>query len=186
MSPPFSRSKNTPKKKPARSRQQAVQRYTAPPPSLKTWKLLWFCYRFVTTKQWLSVFCCIVLIAVLGVTATHTGVPCEVRTGCLKLTYPPASRWFPARLILDSEYGGSTFLRYFGLHSTVSQKMSTFVTIAVRTKKKPKQTPWSESASELYRPSDRRLPAKLVPTFAYRGVPRSQRGVSPTAVISVF
>jgi hypothetical protein len=30
-------------------------------------------------------------------------------------------------------------------------------------------TPWSESASELYRPSDRRLSAKLVPTFADRG-----------------
>jgi hypothetical protein len=28
-----------------------------------------------------------------------------------------------------------------------------------------KITPWSESASELYRPSDRRLSAKLVPTF---------------------
>jgi hypothetical protein len=32
-----------------------------------------------------------------------------------------------------------------------------------------KQTPWSESASELYRPSDRHLSAKLVPTFADRG-----------------
>jgi hypothetical protein len=31
-----------------------------------------------------------------------------------------------------------------------------------------KQTPWSESASELYRPIDRRLSAKLVPTFADR------------------
>jgi hypothetical protein len=31
-----------------------------------------------------------------------------------------------------------------------------------------KQTPW-ESASELYRPSDRRLSTKLVPTFADRG-----------------
>jgi hypothetical protein len=29
--------------------------------------------------------------------------------------------------------------------------------------------PWSESASELYQPSDRRLSAKLVPTFADRG-----------------
>jgi hypothetical protein len=28
------------------------------------------------------------------------------------------------------------------------------------------KTPWPESASELYRPSDRRLLAKLVPTFA--------------------
>jgi CBS-domain-containing membrane protein len=29
-------------------------------------------------------------------------------------------------------------------------------------------TPWPESASELYRPSDSRLLAKLVPTFADR------------------
>jgi hypothetical protein len=33
-------------------------------------------------------------------------------------------------------------------------------------------TPWPESASELYRPIDRRLSAKLVPTFA-----DSERGV---------
>jgi hypothetical protein len=32
-----------------------------------------------------------------------------------------------------------------------------------------RQTPWPESASELYRPRDRRLLAKLVPTFADRG-----------------
>jgi hypothetical protein len=32
-----------------------------------------------------------------------------------------------------------------------------------------KQTPWPYSASELYRPIDRRLSAKLVPTFAGRG-----------------
>jgi hypothetical protein len=32
-----------------------------------------------------------------------------------------------------------------------------------------KKTPWSESASELYRPSDRCLSAKLLPTFADRG-----------------
>jgi hypothetical protein len=31
------------------------------------------------------------------------------------------------------------------------------------------QTPWPESAIELYRPSDRRLSAKLVPTFSDRG-----------------
>jgi hypothetical protein len=31
---------------------------------------------------------------------------------------------------------------------------------------KTNQTPWPESASELYRPSDRRLSTKLVPTFA--------------------
>jgi hypothetical protein len=40
-------------------------------------------------------------------------------------------------------------------------------------------TPWPESASELYRPSGRSLSAKLVPTFADRGVSRSQRKGSP-------
>jgi hypothetical protein len=34
-------------------------------------------------------------------------------------------------------------------------------------KVKQKQTPWLEFASELYWPSDRRLSAKLMPTFAY-------------------
>jgi hypothetical protein len=34
---------------------------------------------------------------------------------------------------------------------------------------KQKQTQWSESASELYRRSDRRLSAKWLPTFADRG-----------------
>jgi hypothetical protein len=38
-----------------------------------------------------------------------------------------------------------------------------------------KKTPWSESASELYRPRDRRLSAQLVPTIADRGVSRNQR-----------
>jgi hypothetical protein len=31
------------------------------------------------------------------------------------------------------------------------------------------QTPWPESACELYKPSDRRLSAKLVPTFVDKG-----------------
>jgi hypothetical protein len=41
------------------------------------------------------------------------------------------------------------------------------------------QTPWPEFSSELYRPSDCRLSAKLVPTFVDRGVSRSQRDGSP-------
>jgi hypothetical protein len=49
-----------------------------------------------------------------------------------------------------------------------------------------KQTPCPESASELYQPSDRRLSAKLVPTFAVRGLSRSQRGGYPTALILVL
>jgi hypothetical protein len=46
--------------------------------------------------------------------------------------------------------------------------------------------PWPESANELYRPSDHRLSAKLLPTFGDRRVPSSQLGVSPTTVISAF
>jgi hypothetical protein len=42
-------------------------------------------------------------------------------------------------------------------------------------KKLKKLTPWPESAIELYRPSDRRLSAKLVPTFV---VSRGQRDES--------
>jgi hypothetical protein len=41
----------------------------------------------------------------------------------------------------------------------------------------PEQTPWPESASELYRPSDCCMLAKLVPTSADRGVSRIQRGL---------
>jgi hypothetical protein len=51
--------------------------------------------------------------------------------------------------------------------------------------KKKEQTPWSESASELYRPSDRRLSAKLVPTSADREcLVVSTAG--PQAAFSVF
>jgi hypothetical protein len=49
-----------------------------------------------------------------------------------------------------------------------------------------KQTPWPESARELYRPSDRRLSANLVPTFEVRGVSRGQRDVPTRAIFSVF
>jgi hypothetical protein len=35
--------------------------------------------------------------------------------------------------------------------------------------KKKLKTPWPESASELYRPSDRRLSVKLMPTLEDRG-----------------
>jgi hypothetical protein len=52
--------------------------------------------------------------------------------------------------------------------------------------KQTKQTPWPVSARELYRPSNRRLSAKLVLTFADRRVSRSQRGGSLTTAIPIF
>jgi hypothetical protein len=47
-------------------------------------------------------------------------------------------------------------------------------------------TPWLWSASELYRPSYRRLSPKLVATFGDRRVSHGQWGGSPTVVISIF
>jgi hypothetical protein len=49
-----------------------------------------------------------------------------------------------------------------------------------------KQNPYPESASELHRLRDCCLSEKLVPTFSARHVSLSQRGGSPTAVISGF
>jgi hypothetical protein len=42
-------------------------------------------------------------------------------------------------------------------------------TVTAFTEAQEKKTPWSESASELYRPSVRRLSAKRLPTSADRG-----------------
>jgi hypothetical protein len=53
--------------------------------------------------------------------------------------------------------------------------LRTFADATVCALKQTKQTLWPESSSELYRPSDRRLSAKLELTFADRGVSRSQR-----------
>jgi hypothetical protein len=54
------------------------------------------------------------------------------------------------------------------LLSCVFETGLSFVSLRVSRGKKTK-TPWSVSASELYRPSDRRLSAKRLPTFAHRG-----------------
>jgi hypothetical protein len=74
------------------------------------------------------------------------------------------SRWFPVSLILKSwrwrRYITHTCQLTFNVLSGV---------IAQMTKQKLKQTPWPESTSKVYRPSDHRLSAKLVPTFADRG-----------------
>jgi hypothetical protein len=59
------------------------------------------------------------------------------------------------------------------------------ITVIEQREQKNKQTPWSESASELYRPSDRRLSAKLVATFADTGCHVVSVRIL-TAVFSVF
>jgi hypothetical protein len=47
-------------------------------------------------------------------------------------------------------------------------------------------TPWLQSSSELYRPSDQRLSSKLVLIFVDRGAWRGQHDESPTAINWVF
>jgi CBS-domain-containing membrane protein len=53
---------------------------------------------------------------------------------------------------VSRNFDGDRNLHYF-VHTSITKK----------------KTPWSESTSELYRPSDRRFSAKLLPTFADRG-----------------
>jgi hypothetical protein len=61
------------------------------------------------------------------------------------------------------------------LHSVITQNITLSVTIVYWRPYQPyicttnKQSPWYESASELYQPSDRRLSEKWLPTFADRG-----------------
>jgi hypothetical protein len=61
----------------------------------------------------------------------------------------------------------------------VGKDLDKFATRTVYLKHITKLSPWPESAS------DRHLSTNLVKTFAARGVSRSQRGGSPTAVISI-
>jgi hypothetical protein len=64
-------------------------------------------------------------------------------------------------------------LLWFGkIQIWVSTKTSTILTDVLHSfpqSLQVKKTPWSGSASELYRPSDRHLSAKWLPTFADRG-----------------
>jgi hypothetical protein len=53
------------------------------------------------------------------------------------------------------------------VHNKFKFKTSISNSIEIRVTKK--QTPWPESASELYRPSDSRLSAELLPTFSVKG-----------------
>jgi hypothetical protein len=103
------------------------------------------------------------------------------------------SFWFPAWLIFRSWRWRRYFLLNYlltfeGLQGDIFQKIEPFITAGVRTTNPTifqlivyefsygrfmiwnltKKTPWPEPASELYRQSDRRLSAKVVPTFADR------------------
>jgi hypothetical protein len=54
-------------------------------PSTKAWNLLWFCYCFITSRQWLSLFPCLVPTWYWE-WQSYTSVSCDVRIECLNLT----------------------------------------------------------------------------------------------------
>jgi hypothetical protein len=91
--------------------------------------------------------------------------------------------------VLLEEVNYSQWLRIVSNNSPLCasfQKKQLFHRPNKEVKLQAKQTPWPESASKLYRPSDRRLLVKLVPTFVDRRMSRSQRRGSPMVVISIF
>jgi hypothetical protein len=59
--------------------------YEQPPHLSHLYGVMRFCYCFSTSRQWLSLYRCLVLTVVPEVAATRIGVFCEVRTKCLKL-----------------------------------------------------------------------------------------------------
>jgi hypothetical protein len=70
---------------------------------------------------------------------------------------------------------GAGFIRVPLLHPSISfnrllkKRLSLMLHSSWTSSLHKNTTPWSESARELYRPRDRSLSAKLVPTFADRG-----------------
>jgi hypothetical protein len=68
---------------------------------------------------------------------------------------------------------GTLYLQTLALTSLTSGGRSrtqvTEFSLSQQLYKKAQKTPWSESASELYKPNDRHLSAKLMPKFVDRG-----------------
>jgi hypothetical protein len=83
---------------------------------------------------------------------------CEV-----KLSYPCNRTWRPIRLrdVEDPTYSRQSAHRWRWSCQPYQP--------TILYSPPPKKTPWPESASELHRPSDRRLSAKWLPIFADRG-----------------
>jgi hypothetical protein len=65
--------------------------------------------------------------------------------------------------------GGGNWALSAYLEDRQTQAFSKIKCVPLQIPPKQKQTPWPESTSAIYRPSDRLLSAKLVPTFAHRG-----------------
>jgi hypothetical protein len=124
--------------------------------------------------------------------------PQDHRGGILKLKADNyLERFFFFRLNIQREnlyayfcfffnVASSSMIRaFFGISSFLVEIFCAFISVYTRRVQK-EQTPWRVFASELYRPSDRSLSAKLVPTFADRSVSCCESSEFLTAVMSVF
>jgi hypothetical protein len=88
---------------------------------------------------------------------------CRPATSVRSNMLPPSSRyrglWRCSPIVVSA----------LKMEAAYFSEMLVFSTKARGNSKLKLKTPWSESASELYRPSDRRLSAKWLPTFADKG-----------------
>jgi hypothetical protein len=134
------------------------------------------------------------LLNVLAQTANKMGLPKEISCFCemsvsnnaAGVPYPD---WGPSHFSLVQENYSDAIIASSPILSNllfIVIHLSDSVQFKLLTANLNIKKSWPESMRELYRPRDRRLSAKLVPNFADRRVSRSQRGGSPTTVISVF
>jgi hypothetical protein len=91
------------------------------------------------------------------------GVCGQIGIGAFLCVFP-----FPLAAIPPAVPHSSTFITE-GCYNLPMSARCTMWTQSLRTPRTNKQTPWPQSAGELYRPSESRLSAKLVPTCADRG-----------------
>jgi hypothetical protein len=110
---------------------------------------------------------------------THSA-KCASRQTAARLFY--FSTLILSELTTTANWGGKTFPKYRCLEINRAACCLWHAPVCYLIKKK---TPWSKSGSELHRPSDRRLSAKWLPTFADKGATWSAWRI-PTAVFSVF
>jgi hypothetical protein len=75
---------------------------------------------------------------------------------------------FSSHISLYYLHNVTTASFHFPFSSLPHSKPCSLGTDSLKKITKKQTTPWSEPVSELYRPSNRRLSAKLVPTFAAR------------------
>jgi hypothetical protein len=110
---------------------------------------------------------------VSGPTGNAYQKQCHKSSVCESSSYLWTSYWTPVRIQLHAVRGRFPVIANSGTIHIIKRKVkptsSPSTVYGLLSLIFKSANPWPESASELYRPSDRRLSEKLVPTFAVRG-----------------